>query len=859
VKIRFLYISIAFLFQATFCIGQFTITDKIEHTFYSLEKALIQPDSVYELYLNQKGYKKFPTSIFKFRNLVVLDLSNNSIDEIPVEIATLKRLNTLNVSHNIIEVLPDELFTNLLLSQIDANFNKIKNIPISIANAKALNYLSLSNNDIIIVPWDFLPKKLNALFLSENNISEINFSIGRTSQIKELDLSSNQLENIDLKGFLLLNSLYVNSNCKLRYIKGIESTSFETLFATGCDIDDISNIDGSKSLRDLNLTNNGLKTIEGLTTRFPKLDTLTALNNSISTVPDEVINHSRLRYLDLSINPNLKSFPEVTDKSSLLVLKLSGCNINVWTSTPKNTITQNRLESLDLSTNEISELSEYFFYNNGNLKSLNLRNNNISNLEYSIGNYQLLFLNNLYISNNKIEKIDFGRFPFLLTVDLSFNRLLYYPLKELKYVTNAFLSNNKIKQEFDSVSANQGLFVLDISNNDIEKIPDILPPYLYSFSIANNSIEELSEKLGLAKNLATLIIGNNPIKKLPKINPDSVNKTYLQAYKYYQELIKTEFTHDSTKKAIIQSKDELIKRNKIIEDSNKAITEQTNIITKIRSDFRLMIIAMILIAIVLLLTIYLGYLAIRRLRIITEKNAIISENQIRKHRVKTLQGLLHELRNMGGSVKNSSITLKNTIIKEEGNTSNINNYEEIVKHILNIYNTNKGLENWLVSYKYIEEVQKNVSKTKASFKVSFNHFITKYKFMTNGISIEEPTGNIDAIYLTFHGEILKIIEELLDNSIDHAFPAKQHDKKVNISVNEVNDFLQICFKDNGKGIEPEIHKRILKDLKSEKRIKENQTGFSRIQKIICENLRGNLEIRNNNQVGLEVIIIFPLN
>ena len=45
--------------------------------FYSLDDALQTPDQVYTLHLRNQDFKEFPKQIFKFPNLMYLDISEN--------------------------------------------------------------------------------------------------------------------------------------------------------------------------------------------------------------------------------------------------------------------------------------------------------------------------------------------------------------------------------------------------------------------------------------------------------------------------------------------------------------------------------------------------------------------------------------------------------------------------------------------------------------------------------------------------------------------------------------------------------------------------------------------------------------
>lgn len=92
--------------------------------------------------------------------------------------------------------------------------------------------------------------------------------------------------------------------------------------------------------------------------------------------------------------------------------------------------------------------------------------------------------------------------------------------------------------------------------------------------------------------------------------------------------------------------------------------------------------------------------------------------------------------------------------------------------------------------------------------------------------------------------ITLIINELMENSLKHAFKGKTHGS-INISVIEIiNDEIEIIFKDDGCGF----------DLKS---VDLTSMGLTIVNSMVRETLKGNIIVKSDN-TGTEARIIFKI-
>jgi len=125
---------------------------KLVKTYFSLQDALLQPDSVIKLSLKGKKLKEIPPEVFTLNNLQVLILSKNQVKEIPADIAKLKSLQELDLSNNDLTNLPPQIGELLHLSILKLNKNEITSLPPETGNLINLEILEMWDNELDTVP-----------------------------------------------------------------------------------------------------------------------------------------------------------------------------------------------------------------------------------------------------------------------------------------------------------------------------------------------------------------------------------------------------------------------------------------------------------------------------------------------------------------------------------------------------------------------------------------------------------------------------------------------------------------------------------------------------------------------------------
>jgi Leucine-rich repeat (LRR) protein len=178
---------------------------------------------------------RFPTlpwnllGIWKdFPNLTVIDLSNNGIKEIPGK--ALHKVNSVKrliLNHNDLYIVSgmdhprmfsnlinlEELhLTNAFTEQVVAQWYllNLQNIFIS-SNMKKLRKLHLEQNEIwrISNPEIFCPlTNLMDLHLSDNQLTDINFTLSCLPKLRYLDLEYNKMTNLHQPTISLIESLF---------------------------------------------------------------------------------------------------------------------------------------------------------------------------------------------------------------------------------------------------------------------------------------------------------------------------------------------------------------------------------------------------------------------------------------------------------------------------------------------------------------------------------------------------------------------------------------------------------------------------------------------------------------------------
>jgi len=113
---------------------------------------------------------------------------------------------------------------------------------------------------------------------------------------------------------------------------------------------------------------------------------------------------------------------------------------------------------------------------------------------------------------------------------------------------------------------------------------------------------------------------------------------------------------------------------------------------------------------------------------------------------------------------------------------------------------------------------------------------------------------------SYPGSFTQIYSNLILNSIIHAFDSWDGEKKIFITIKVVNRFLQIDYKDTGKGIEPEILNKIFEPFVTTKRGSGGSgLGTHIIYNLVVQMFKGTITCESKLGNGVHFQLLLPFN
>ncbi|XP_022915512.1 leucine-rich repeat-containing protein 1 [Onthophagus taurus] len=345
----------------------------------------------------------------------------------------------------------------------------------TVDNVKSLDFSRTSLNE---VPGDIFQyeRTLENLYLDGNKIIDLPRTLFQCEELRHLDISDNEIQNIPnlISKLVNLHTLNVSRNC-LKYT------------------DVPSAIHRCQKLAIFDISTNTLEKVpEGLT--------------SLINLRELYLNDTYIEFLPANFG-------------RLCNLKILELRDNNLTTLPKSLRRLSSLVRLDLSNNDFAEMPEVIV-SMLNLKELWINGNCISSLCPGIGNLQNLL--DFDASKNDIEKIpqEIGRCVKLTNLILSNNLLSEIPevISNLKLIQTLKLDYNCL----DSLPYGLGELVnleeLDVQNNRLTSLPSSIG-YLRKlnyFVASHNFLVYLPPEIGSCVSLTVLNLHNNMLKKLPE-------------------------------------------------------------------------------------------------------------------------------------------------------------------------------------------------------------------------------------------------------------------------------------------------------------------------------------------------------
>jgi Leucine-rich repeat (LRR) protein len=251
---------------------------------------------------------KLPTNYSKLSRLTKLDLAQNALTKFPQGISKNKKLKELILISNGITLANDVILPNPYLEKLDLGKNQIKKVPASIGGFKALKQLKFNNNTITEVDEAISKlQSLQQLSFYTNQLATIPKGVYQLPELKEIDLYYNQIERLESlsTNWKKLEVLYLAFNKVFSLPDNLgQLKTLQELYVHNNRLssipESISEIEGLKIFR---ANNNLLINWPESISKIQLLENLDLSNNSISTLPIERFQFSRLKILALVANP----------------------------------------------------------------------------------------------------------------------------------------------------------------------------------------------------------------------------------------------------------------------------------------------------------------------------------------------------------------------------------------------------------------------------------------------------------------------------------------------------------------------------------------------------------------------------
>nr|CAB3263486.1 leucine-rich repeats and immunoglobulin-like domains protein 3 [Phallusia mammillata] len=404
----------------------------------------------------------------------LVNCSNRSLKQIPHPIPSWVSILTFRNNKLTENEVKGQLFNNLPhLQELIFSDNRLSRVNLSIRNAPKLRILRFDHCSLSDLPVvsSGTAQNIYTLSLSHNSINDIGKGLQSWTSLHLLDLSFNRLRHLRNNTFINqknLTELYLHRN----KIKVVEPCAFNGL---------------NHTLETLSLSRNRIRLLRGL---------------SSSSIRESCIGFlSNLRYLDLSRNHiaqvdgltfngmcrlntlllNYNSITTLKDGSfySLKALERLNLDHNLVSSVSMWLFDLEKLHSLSLHNNNVSEIVQDSWKFSKEIKQLNLSSNKLSLISNGLFR-QLRKLEKLDLSNNVIEVMEnnaFAGLEKLKTLILARNRIsssvedidgAFHGLSALQVLN---LNDNKIRSlSADVLRGAENIHTLDLRRNNVTSV-----------------------------------------------------------------------------------------------------------------------------------------------------------------------------------------------------------------------------------------------------------------------------------------------------------------------------------------------------------------------------------------------------
>jgi len=467
-----------------------SITQVVPGLFYSCRKGLR------ELRLQNNAISSIQLGVLDgLHVLEEVHLENNMLAQIR-GLNTLKMLRHVSLSRNNLIRLTHEMIPSTELPSLSLGHNSIRSVEDgTFANQSSLSILFLGNNELTRLTRKMFTglRSLTRLYLQHNNISWIHGDCFRTQTkaVQYIDLSYNSLKIIYRTVFSAL-AFIEEINLSHNLISSIEEASFVNL----------------RSLRILDLSHNYLVSVDyGSVFQFSGLHILKLGSN---------------RLLDFNIEHRTPAVTGIGPANGNILLTELDLSENQLRAQTLQGMEMPRLEVLQLSGNNLTDLDENCFAGFPALAFLSAQNAHITSLPPTVfqKNEPLTVVR---LSENFLTYLPDAIFGSRLReLHLRHNRLLSFPYKALSNASNLeilTLSGNRINSLYMNRLAFLKLKQFDMNDNNLTELVGWSltqsMPLLQVVDFGENNLSHISDELVQNMSLNQINFGGNGLRKIP--------------------------------------------------------------------------------------------------------------------------------------------------------------------------------------------------------------------------------------------------------------------------------------------------------------------------------------------------------
>ncbi|KAG8562855.1 hypothetical protein GDO81_015841 [Engystomops pustulosus] len=424
------------------------------------------------LNLSQNKLGDFPQELCEITTLTELNVSCNGLTLLPPQIGQMLSLQTLNLDGNYLTSLPDELGCLQQLSNLSLSFNNLNHVPPVFEKLCSVDKLYMAGNRMESLNLQTLNNMthVKSIDLRMNDLTQVIGTLEGDDNIIQLDVRDNQLTTLDLRCLRNLEQLH----CERNHLKELSLCGFSlrAVYASANRLSVVNAYMTPSQLVSLDLSRNCLISVPDWVCEAKKLEALDLSWNLLTELPLRVMGCPKLRQLLLGHN-QLRNLPCPTD-----------CIL---------------LESLNIQHNQLRHLPDFLFSVALNLRFLNVSANALESLpSMCSGEENGTRLQVLYLTNNQLTD---QYVPFLTIhanlriLHMAYNQLETFPaskLNKLELLEELNLSGNRLKSIPSTVSNLKHLHTLIAHSNCISVFPEIFHlPHIQLVDLSCNNLMEI--------------------------------------------------------------------------------------------------------------------------------------------------------------------------------------------------------------------------------------------------------------------------------------------------------------------------------------------------------------------------------